>query len=552
MEQAHETVEQPQDPLYWRILTLIRDVVTQMLIFYFVWGFFKSSSKSKHKNDTKICYNAFHTGQQIFYHVFVSETAFPNSYNTSTLVFKDESTNFMVWNDEIRFNYTFPVSENMHNNGSLYVIACISSHNKLPHFSQQFGYSNSDYACKIHQLTKFKKLKRTGRKNLISGESSEQVTEEIVTNHWHPNITIATLFDNRPFACPGLGNRDIFSDHLVIRPDNESYFPMMIFNEYWNLQADYHPISPENRTLSLFITISPISFFKFQFYMSADLKKNMMFFDQDDSSDDMMKKLVLTTPLYLIVLTVCVSLAHSFFEFLAFKNDIQFWKGRKDLTGLSVSNVLFGLFQSVVVFLYIFDNQGNFMLVIGSGIGCLIDAWKITKVIDVSIDRTRRIGPFPSLLFKDKSTYVESDTKKYDIMALKYLSVVLFPMFIGYSVYSLFYNEHKGWYSFVLSLIYGFLLTFGFIMMTPQLFINYKMKSVAHLPWRMLTYKALNTFIDDIFAFVIHTPTMYRLGCLRDDVIFFVYLYQRWKYPIDKKRVNEFGTTGEDSKPKIE
>jgi hypothetical protein len=56
----------------------------------------------------------------------------------------------------------------------------------------------------------------------------------------------------------------------------------------------------------------------------------------------------------------------------------------------------------------------------------------------------------------------------------------------------------------------------GFIMMTPQLFINYKLKSVSHLPWRMMTYKALNTFIDDLFAFVIKMPTMYRLGCFRD------------------------------------
>ena len=63
--------------------------------------------------------------------------------------------------------------------------------------------------------------------------------------------------------------------------------------------------------------------------------------------------------------------------------------------------------------------------------------------------------------------------------------------------------------------MYGFLLTFGFIMMTPQLFINYKLKSVAHMPWRMMTYKALNTFIDDIFAFVIKMPTMYRIGCFR-------------------------------------
>ena len=53
-------------------------------------------------------------------------------------------------------------------------------------------------------------------------------------------------------------------------------------------------------------------------------------------------------------------------------------------------------------------------------------------------------------------------------------------------------------------------------MMTPQLFINYKLKSVAHLPWRQMTYKALNTFIDDIFAFVIQMPTMYRIGCFRD------------------------------------
>lgn len=71
--------------------------------------------------------------------------------------------------------------------------------------------------------------------------------------------------------------------------------------------------------------------------------------------------------------------------------------------------------------------------------------------------------------------------------------------------------------------------------MTPQLFINYKLKSVAHLPWRMLTYKALNTFIDDIFAFVIKMPTMYRLGCFRDDIVFFIFLYQRYCYRVRNK-----------------
>lgn len=82
-------------------------------------------------------------------------------------------------------------------------------------------------------------------------------------------------------------------------------------------------------------------------------------------------------------------------------------------------------------------------------------------------------------------------------------------------------------------------------MMTPQLFINYKLKSVAHMPWRMMTYKFLNTFIDDIFAFVIKMPVLYRLGVFRDDIVFFIFLYQRWIYKVDKKRVNEFGVSGE-------
>ena len=53
-------------------------------------------------------------------------------------------------------------------------------------------------------------------------------------------------------------------------------------------------------------------------------------------------------------------------------------------------------------------------------------------------------------------------------------------------------------------------------MMTPQLFINYKLRSVAHLPWRGMIYKALNTFMDDLFAFIITMPTMHRLACFRD------------------------------------
>jgi hypothetical protein len=80
----------------------------------------------------------------------------------------------------------------------------------------------------------------------------------------------------------------------------------------------------------------------------------------------------------------------------------------------------------------------------------------------------------------------------------------------------------------------------------PSLYINYRLKSVAHMPGRAMAYKFLNTFIDDLFAFTIKMPFLHRLATLRDDVIFFVYLYQAWAYKVDHTRVNEFGQGGDE------
>jgi hypothetical protein len=54
-----------------------------------------------------------------------------------------------------------------------------------------------------------------------------------------------------------------------------------------------------------------------------------------------------------------------------------------------------------------------------------------------------------------------------------------------------------------------------------------------------------NTFIDDLFAFIIRMPTMARMSCFRDDVVFFVYLWQRYLYPVDTSRPVEGGGVAE-------
>ena len=60
--------------------------------------------------------------------------------------------------------------------------------------------------------------------------------------------------------------------------------------------------------------------------------------------------------------------------------------------------------------------------------------------------------------------------------------------------------------------------------------------SLTESSLQYLAFKFLNTFIDDLFAFIIKMPTMHRISVFRDDIIFIIYMYQRWIYRIDESR----------------
>jgi len=188
------------------------------------------------------------------------------------------------------------------------------------------------------------------------------------------------------------------------------------------------------------------------------------------------------------------------------------------------------------------------MILFSQGMGIALEFWKITTVVDVRL-RPTPDGWLPyAVTFEDKHVLSETEekTKEYDAVAFQYVYIVAVPLLLAYAAYSLKYETHKSWYSFVIATLVGSVYAYGFLMMVPSLYINYRLKSVAHMPAKAMTYKFLNTFIDDLFAFTIKMPTLHRLATLRDDVIFFVYLYQSYKYKVDYTRVNEFGQGGDD------
>lgn len=501
-------------------------------------------------------------------YAYVSEDSFePDFFNPKELKWVQKNLIFGNWNQGPNGDSTYQkefdidLSPKVQRNGSIWLHVYFVQSGYIP-FEATRAAENYSPTYTIHrkkQLNRFKKRRYRETHNLITGktEKSEEEIEKIknkiheeIVSHWHPNLTINMIYDHHATWTQGSIPAP-FDEYIDFEPISGRYYPIVFLNDYWNLLRDYQPINETVKTVQLSLTYQPLSSFKWQLYATQGMRNkwsNMLGVEaqENDEEQDYVKQALLETSPILLGLTAAVMISHSVFEFLAFKNDIQFWRDRKSLEGLSVRSVFFNLFQSLVVLLYVLDNDTNTLIRISIGIGLLIELWKIPKVVNIRVDRDRKIfGLIPRISLEDKGSYVESSTKQYDLLAYKYLSWVVFPLFIAYGIYSLLYLEHKGWYSFILNMTYGFLLAFGFIMMTPQLFINYKLKSVAHLPWRMLSYKFLNTFIDDMFAFIIQMPWMYRLGTLRDDVIFIIYLYQRWIYRVDPKRVNEFGVSGD-------
>ena len=368
----------------------------------------------------------------------------------------------------------------------------------------------------------------------------------------------------------------------------------------------------------------------------------------------MLKRIFLKNNPIVLLLSFLFLLTHSVFSWLAFKNDLSFWRKNKSMKGLSARSMVISWVCRLIITLYLLDSrETSYIILFEIAMDLFLSTWKLTKAVTIEfgpkkastlsdsagavedaevvkevegkrevedvqdegmelatvtngqeevessevrnrkkvaktkteevdpnstqedlvssstspkfVDAASNSGMTAKLLaflekhvirIKSRHGYEDDKTSEYDAIAIKYMSYLLYPLMLGYTIYSLFYNEHKSWYSFCLKTFAGYIYMFGFIMMTPQLYINYRLKSVEHMPWRAMTYKALNTFVDDVSAFLMDMPWMHRLSCLRDDVIFIAYLYQRWAYAVDKTRPNAYTDEGleqvEDEKKKKE
>ncbi|KAJ6438289.1 ClpTM1 domain-containing protein [Purpureocillium lavendulum] len=470
---------------------------------------------------------------------------------------------------------TFTVPKAVQNNGTLWGHFYIGLTGSAldprqpgydPGSAYHFAYPMTQYLPK-KKVAKTRNLLEARTENEDQEPEDEQPTGPIITNHYHPNASFAFV--------PAMGVKDFAQIHPAIKQflrleatgardgsgQNGWYYPLMFVNTFWQLTSHMSPLNETVKELPLHIDLKNMAFWQFQIMASIEMnaKENArqaafgaaLPGGGDGTEIEMVKEIFIDTNPILLAITAFATVAHLILETLAFGSDIAHYRKKKDNVGISVRSILANVFMQTVIFLYLLDNSQNtsWMILGTQVVGIVIEFWKITTVVDVRL----RPAPPGSLLpyrvvFEDKHklTETEEKTKEYDEIAFRYMYMAAVPLLIAYGIYSLVYESHKSWYSFIITTLVGSVYTYGFLMMVPSLYINYRLKSVAHMPAKAMMYKFLNTFIDDLFAFTIKMPILHRLATFRDDIIFFIYLYQKWAYKTDYTRVNEFGQGGDD------
>ena len=326
---------------------------------------------------------------------------------------------------------------------------------------------------------------------------------------------------------------------LRVNTQQMEYMPIMAISDFWSMDSELTQINKTENglfTFRLHLSFNYIKSFFFNNMIGIQINENMMSEKLAISgTKDMLVELIKNNSTFYLIILFTVNTLHTIFSYLGFSSDISYYKNLKKLDGVYTKYIFFNIFYMFITLIYILLQGANFIVKIELFISFVIEIWKLKKIFIISF----QFSNFPYIIkLEYKQTFEQEEAKDYESeavnMMVKYLLLPIGVIYLGYRIYyysdNIVKNNWKSVVIFIIEYIYFLLNVFGFILLTPQIYLNYKLKSVEHLPMKAMTYKFLNTIIDDLYAFAVKTPTMYRIFCFRDDVIFVIYIYQIFKY----------------------
>jgi hypothetical protein len=436
------------------------------------------------------------------------------------------------FSDQIyEMNYTLEMKDNILSNKTSRYIIIVGSPSRC-NFTEGYSFDGICLNTKATApMIRWEREKINMKHNLIKDKPVEFVPEEErpFVPYYYGNLTFDLVFINKPIY-PTM----IYAhNYMYILSNQEVYIPPFSEDKFMHLECRKSFINLTAPTdINYTIRFTMKSYFIWNKKLEFDTSYNIEGGYVKNQWEDLKRALWDTNPI-LLWAYIILAIAHVILKILAFKEDIGWWLEQKTLRGVSVQSVVFEAFSQFIILLYLKDEDTNIIVLATRAISLFIQLWKLTKLFTPIME-------FPYF----KSKVIEGDqTREFDRAAGKIFLLIITPIIIIYSIYSLFNNEYKSFYSFLLKVSVGAIYAFGFLAMFPQIYVNYKLKTVAGMSGTVLAFKFVSTFIDDLFAFIMTMPMMHRIACFRDDIVFFIWLYQRHIYRIDPTRANEFGET---------
>jgi len=320
-----------------------------------------------------------------------------------------------------------------------------------------------------------------------------------------------------------------FSDFI----DKENKFKLPVFVNTLVVPRDqYKPASEEMVFEVRFHRIS-FPYWNGQRMMTQSFEEAEKIYGLNEYDADSFKQLISGPSPWKLITVYGVAFLHFIFEYLVITADIAFWKQKTSFEGLSHHSVAMQIGMKLISVLYVIEDGKTKLVLYFVFARMALECWKLMKMLKAKNE------PWAEGLEEMRGM---SHT---EIRWMKILFIALMPFVILFAMWRLTTQQFKSWYSFFILTLTATSQTFGFVVMMPQVFLNYRLKSVEHLPWRALSYQAVNTFVDDIFTLCIRMPEVVKYSVFRDDIVFIICVIQRQLY---KKRRGEDEIPGAEKK----
>ena len=483
-------------------------------------------------------------------------------YTIKNMTFSYENYSSYSFDNQINitYNLSYLYKRKNHKNSRLYLFAEIKlDEDVFQRLNEFYQLQKKDLIRSINILKYVEDLSgllNSGKDidDISVGRDFKQKYEENKTdenmNNTNINIPIPKLYYQNNFYLYMIRSAkkegltlfqtfNIMKVPMTVNTQNMEYVPIIALSDFWSMDSELSPINKTSSgyfNFTLYLSFNYIRSFFFSNMLGIQINEKMMYekFSISGTKDILVELIRNNSTFYLIILFT-VNTLHTIFSYLGFSSDISYYKNLKKLDGVYTKYIFFNIFYMFITFIYILLQGANFLVKIELFISFVIEFWKLKKIFKISLD----IKNCPYIIkLEYKKSFETEEARDYESeavdMMVKYMLLPIGVIYLGYRVY--YYSDNiikNNWRSviiFIIEYIYFLLNVFGFILLTPQIYLNYKLKSVEHLPMRAMTYKFLNTIIDDLYAFAVKSPLLYRIFCFRDDVIFVIYIYQIFKY----------------------